>query len=286
MSRRRPRRTVNRGVARRKAVRRVSRLVLVIGLLVVIVAPVSWERLPDFGLVFVPPTGEPPGPPGPGIDPTGEPPGPRIISPQNPAPESTTGEFAYMDLFDGQPPFHSTCDPVPFEIRTEAAPANGDELIFDALQRLADTSGLSFEFVGYTDSIYKFNDPRVRFPWEDDRDSLWVGWATNDEVPDLGPRSDDEPYAIGVGGPIVSGDSRKEVLGGGVVLRAGENLPYEFGPGANSGNVLLHELGHAMGLDHVQSTTEQMQPSLSDQSPDGYAAGDTRGLQGMTLACG
>jgi hypothetical protein len=273
---------------RSKVARRAGRLVLALGLLLVVLLPVSWERLPEFGLVFVPPTDDPPEPPGPGIDPTGEPPGPRTITPTNPRPSSTTGEFLYFEAFGDQPPYVSNCEPIPFEIRTGAAPANGDELVYEALQRLADASGLSFEFMGYTTDPYEFNQRSVRFDWERERKPLWVGWATAEEVPDLGPRSSDKPYAVGVGGPVAvsRGSGQMEIIGGGVVLRAGEALPPGFGTGPNSGNVLLHELGHAMGLDHIMSEPELMYPQLQESGPDGFGLGDTRGLQGITAACG
>ena len=106
-------------------------------------------------------------------------------------------------------------------------------------------------------------------------------------MPDRGPKADTEPYAVGVGGPVAyeRGNGQHEILGGGVVLRAGEDLANVFGPGANEGNVLLHELGHAMGLDHVDFPGQQMNPSLNETGPDGYAPGDRAGLQDLTEAC-
>jgi hypothetical protein len=55
-------------------------------------------------------------------------------------------------------------------------------------------------------------------------------------------------------------------------LRAG------FGRGLGRGNLLLHELGHAVGLDHAGARTSLMYPELSSNSPNGYAAGDRAGL--------
>ncbi len=41
---------------------------------------------------------------------------------------------------------------------------------------------------------------------------------------------------------------------------------------------LLHELGHAVGLNHARLTSEVMYPSVSDAGPNYYSAGDLAGL--------
>jgi hypothetical protein len=51
-----------------------------------------------------------------------------------------------------------------------------------------------------------------------------------------------------------------------------------FGAGARRTNLVLHELGHAVGLEHVSDVHQQMYPALSSSSPAGYAAGDRAGL--------
>jgi len=51
-----------------------------------------------------------------------------------------------------------------------------------------------------------------------------------------------------------------------------------FGTGARRGNLLLHELGHVVGLNHVINARLLMNPTLSSYSPNGYAVGDAAGL--------
>ncbi|MEP7036054.1 MAG: hypothetical protein ABI934_10735 [Actinomycetota bacterium] len=51
-----------------------------------------------------------------------------------------------------------------------------------------------------------------------------------------------------------------------------------FGAGARRGNLLLHELGHVVGLNHVSNAHLLMNPMLSAYSPSGYAVGDAAGL--------
>jgi hypothetical protein len=70
------------------------------------------------------------------------------------------------------------------------------------------------------------------------------------------------------------------VMRGYVVLEANaiQKLKAGFGTGLRQSNVILHELGHASGLEHVSSRKEQMYPTLTSASPSGYAAGDLAGL--------
>ena len=60
-----------------------------------------------------------------------------------------------------------------------------------------------------------------------------------------------------------------------------------FGAGTKRTNLLMHELGHAFGLQHVSTTTQQMYPTLSTRSPNGLASGDRYGLYkaGRTSGC-
>jgi len=51
-----------------------------------------------------------------------------------------------------------------------------------------------------------------------------------------------------------------------------------FGTGPRRGNLMLHELGHVVGLNHVSNVRLLMNPTLSSYSPNGYAVGDAAGL--------
>lgn len=75
------------------------------------------------------------------------------------------------------------------------------------------------------------------------------------------------------------GEGAAVVRGYAVLIPAGMNkLKAGFGGGNTQGNVILHELAHAAGLDHVRSNKQQMYPDLTAKSPNGYASGDLQGL--------
>lgn len=51
--------------------------------------------------------------------------------------------------------------------------------------------------------------------------------------------------------------------------------------------VLMHELGHAVGLNHAKYKSELMYPMIGNYSPNGYSAGDLAGLRllGRSAGC-
>ncbi len=59
-----------------------------------------------------------------------------------------------------------------------------------------------------------------------------------------------------------------------------------YGAGARRSNLVMHELGHAMGLQHVDDSRQQMYPSLRSASPSGYSLGDAAGLAKVGRSAG
>jgi hypothetical protein len=51
-----------------------------------------------------------------------------------------------------------------------------------------------------------------------------------------------------------------------------------MGAGVTRGNLLLHELGHVVGLGHVTKPGLMMNGSMTRSTPNGYAGGDQAGL--------
>jgi len=97
------------------------------------------------------------------------------------------------------------------------------------------------------------------------------------------------PGALAVGGPTYSflpydfnGNPRGAVSGRGrVVLNASmtKNMPRGFGYGFKRGNVLLHEIGHVMGLNHVKDSRQLMSPYIGGDTRNGFQWGDQAGLK-------
>ena len=65
-----------------------------------------------------------------------------------------------------------------------------------------------------------------------------------------------------------------------VVLNAANNATFKagFGVGLRRGNLVEHELGHAVGLNHVGTPGQIMYPVISSRTGNGYRSGDLAGL--------
>jgi hypothetical protein len=121
---------------------------------------------------------------------------------------------------------------------------------------------------------------------------LVIAWAP----PGTGAGHSDyyEAGAIGEGGWRSSGTSTNggaswawKIVQGFVVVDPGSRLPGGFGSGATRGALLLHELGHVVGLGHTGDASQVMYPVLSSRSYGSYGAGDATGLRtvGASKGC-
>ncbi len=155
------------------------------------------------------------------------------------------------------------------------SPADGGNLIAAAVARVSAATGLEFVLDGSTDEVARDDRPAYlpdRYPgrWA----PVLVSWSDPGASPDLAGD------VAGYGGSSRLDLSEGSVyLSGGVVLDAPQLATLEAEPtGAASVRAIIeHELGHLVGLDHVDDPTQLMNPVGSRAVTD-YATGDIQGL--------
>ncbi|MCW2607443.1 MAG: putative cell wall binding repeat 2-containing protein [Frankiales bacterium] len=139
-----------------------------------------------------------------------------------------------------------------------------------AVARLSAASGLQFRYLGSTTYVPTAGRaPLAGSP-------LVISWARTGTSSHLGSGE----VAHGGWRATTSATGHYRISSGYVVVRAGAPLAMGFGSGVTRGRVLLHELGHAVGLDHVNDRVMVMNSTVSATSPTAvYQAGDLTGLR-------
>lgn len=182
---------------------------------------------------------------------------------------TTTGPHAFLDIqSDGEPVGFSPCDPVRYVVNPTGAPRRWRQHVDTAIAEVERRTGLAFDDLGTTDD----RDFGRRID-DSGPSPVLIGWADESEVGDL---ADD---VAGVGGPtMVTVGGIKVYVTGSVVLDRDATAKLERTRDGDAMHValLLHELGHLVGLDHVDDAGELMYPDGIART--GYGPGDLEGL--------
>lgn len=177
----------------------------------------------------------------------------------------------------GEPVAYDPCRPIHVVVNERAAPAGSGAILADALAEVSSATGLRFVVDGGTDEPPDFS----REPFQPDRyGDRWapvlVSWSDPAEAAEL------DGDVAGLGGSTwLQLDGRASVYVTGVVVLDGPQLG-EVLQGRSEGRtevqaIIQHELGHLVGLDHVDDPGELMHPASVPGVAE-FGPGDLTGL--------
>ena len=199
-----------------------------------------------------------------------------------PAPvPATSAAYAFLDTGeDGQPVSYDPCRPIHYVTRSANSPAVGPELIQQAIAAVSRATGLVFIDDGATTEApsaqrESYQPARYGDRWA----PVLIAWETTAEDPSFTDLEDGDTILGRGGSEAVSiGDTDFTYVSGQLALNAPalKSLIEQEGP-ARARGTIEHELGHVVGLDHVQDSTQLMNPSDAT-GLNSYQAGDLNGL--------
>jgi hypothetical protein len=185
------------------------------------------------------------------------------------------GSYEFMQTQRGsdEPVAYDPCRPVEVLVNPEGAPDNYDELVDAGLAHTSAATGLKFTRVGLTD------DRDLTTGGLAQRRPVLIAWATPDEIPDLAGE------VAGIGGSVAVGPpGRMRYVTGRVMLDRDLFASFEADQTPYAQAIVDHELGHVVGLGHVDDPGELMYEEALERIT--YGPGDREGLARLgSVAC-
>lgn len=181
------------------------------------------------------------------------------------------GHYEFMATQRGSddPVRWNPCREIHYVVNPQGSPPGYLQLIQDGIAEVEEHTGLAFAYDGTTEDR-DFDD---RFAADGDPEPVLIGWADSDEVPDLAGD------VAGIGGATYAeGGGRRSYVTGMVVLdtETYDTLASQKASEPVELAVLLHELGHLVGLAHVDDRGEIMYGDGVARTS--YGTGDLKGL--------
>jgi hypothetical protein len=190
-----------------------------------------------------------------------------------PIPSDPGYALVYPDGSGGTAAWWSPCTPIRFVVNLSDAPVGALDDALAAVAEASRASGLTFDYVGTTEFS---PDPTGGWGQMPPGIDAVIGWVSPESL--HGPHGE-----AGVGGSWWQAAGSHERIDQGYALINGDLAKAILRPGSGTGyseaHLLLHEIGHMLGLAHTEDPSEVMYPQTGPLSPSAYGSGDRAGLR-------
>lgn len=191
--------------------------------------------------------------------------------------QGSAGSYSFLSTQPGtkEPVTYPACRTVQVRINPAGEVTGGSSLVLEAMARVSELSGLELEYAGpSTDRPREWSDAMDGAGMEGYPPAL-VSWSDEDETADLAGD------VVGLGGSVSlrgAAFTRARYMTGSVTLDGPDLARVLDGPDgeARVRAVILHELGHLVGLGHVADPAQLM--SETNHGLHDFGPGDREGL--------
>ncbi len=192
--------------------------------------------------------------------------------------ESAEGYRLWAERADGTAVRWNPCGTIDWVLNPEGAPDGAATLVADAFARVGATTGLQFRHLGTTTELPTNNRPTIDVErYGRDWSPILVAWTSPSDQAAL--RDNDQGLAVpvAVDGVFVTAQ---------ILLNADRWLSPDFTERSVSwGGVLVHEISHVVGLDHVDDA-DQLMYRYAGSGPVRFGSGDLAGLSAVGKQAG
>ncbi len=174
-------------------------------------------------------------------------------------PRGTSSEYQFLATNHGEPVRWNPCAPIHYVVNVEHAPEGSLQDVQEAIDRSRSATGVDFVYDGPTEEIpQRDRNPYLPDLYGDRWAAVVIAWATQSR-----PTSPSRRAIVLRRGGSAPRPARRHaaVRQRWVVVNAADPNPTGWAYTGSQGPTVLHELGHIMGLDHVTSKAELMEPA-------------------------
>ncbi len=194
----------------------------------------------------------------------------------------TGSAYTIARLINGRPLHWDACTPIHWRLRAAGAPAGALAVVTSSVAQIARQTGTRWVYDGTTRAV---PTSRALPTTPQAPPSVLIGWADAGSSDLLTGQA---RSVLGVTrtswvGTTRNGRTDAWITSAVVALDRTNRLP--LSGGVSWRTVTLHELSHAMGLDHAGSTSQLMYPVLQPRL-NGLQSGDVAGLRRVGRAAG